>query len=123
MSVDTTTESSQRRMKIPALNVVHVCGIVIRAPYGLPSGKRTAGAIFDLSARTYQRGKKGAAVRLTIVCWMPLAETVLARVREGDVLLITGALHNHPSSPSSLQVEASVIQFLTTETGASSQTD
>ncbi len=124
MGIDATTDSNQRRMmKIPALNVVHVCGTVVSAPYGLSSGERTAGALFDLSARTYERGKKATAVRLTIVCWTALAEAVLARVHAGDVVLITGALQNHQSSRGSLQVTASVIQFLTTETNGASLSD
>jgi Single-stranded DNA-binding protein len=122
MGIDTTIDPNQRRLlKIPALNVVHVCGTVVSAPHGLSAGERPAGALFDLSARTYDRGKKATTVRLSIVCWTTLAETVLARVHEGDVVLITGALQNHQSSRGSLQVTASVIQFLTTETTGSSQ--
>jgi single-stranded DNA-binding protein len=114
MGVDTRTDPNQRRiMKIPALNVVHVCGTVVSAPHGLSAAERATGALFELSARTYERGKKPTAVRFTVVCWTTLAETVLERVREGDVVLITGSLQNHPSSRGSLQVTAAVIQFLT----------
>jgi hypothetical protein len=97
-------------MKVPALNVTHVCGTVTSLPAVIPSG-----AIFELSARTYERGRKADPVHLTVVCRAPVAEAVLAQVREGDVVLITGALHNHHGARGSLGLVASVVQFLTTE--------
>ena len=97
-------------MKVPALNVTHVCGTVTSLPTIIPSG-----AIFELSARTYERGRKAIPVRLTVICWAAVAEAVLAQVREGDVVLITGALHNHHAARGSLGLVASVVQFLTTE--------
>lgn len=102
-------------MKVPALNVVHVCGTVTTRPAVLPFSDRPAGAIFDLFARTYERGRKTIPVRLTVVCWASLAEAVISQVREGDVVLITGSLHNHPASRGSLGLVASTVQFLTTE--------
>jgi single-stranded DNA-binding protein len=102
-------------MKVPALNVAHVCGTVTSVPAALPMSNKPAGAIFELSARTYERGRRTISVQVTVVCWAAVAEAVLARVRKGDVVLITGALQNHHSDRSSLSVVASAVQFLTAE--------
>jgi hypothetical protein len=102
-------------MKVPALNVVHVCGTVTTVPTAIPSAGRSAGAIFEVSTRTYERGRKTIPVRLTVVCFALLADAVLSQLREGDVVLITGSLHNHHASRGSLGLVASVVQFLTTE--------
>lgn len=110
-------------MKVPALNVTHVCGTVVSMPVCLPPSNRPAGAIFELSARTYERGRKTVSVQVTVVCWAAVAEAVLARVREGDIVLITGALQNHRSDHSSLSVVASVVQFLTAEEVAPTQSE
>lgn len=110
-------------MKVPALNVTHVCGTVISPPTALPSSNRPAGAIFELSTRTYERGRKAVAVRLTVVCLAALAEAVTAHVREGDVVLIMGSLQNHQSRPGSLCLVASVVQFLTPQDVSPSQSE
>jgi single-stranded DNA-binding protein len=101
-------------MKVPALNVTHVCGTVITHPAVIRSVGKSSGAIFELSAQTYEPGRKAIPVRLMVVCWASVAEAVLAQVREGDVVLITGALHNHHAGRGSLGLVASVVQFLTT---------
>jgi single-stranded DNA-binding protein len=102
-------------MKIPALNVAHVCGTVTMPPTALPASDRSGGAIFELATRTYERGRKTLIVSLTVVCWGTLADSVLARVREHDVVLITGSLQNHRSSRNTLELVASVVQFLTSD--------
>lgn len=110
-------------MKVPALNVTHVCGTVITPPAVIPSAGRSFGATFELSARTYEPGRKAIPVRLTVVCWASVAEAVLAQVREGDVVLITGALHNHHAARGSLELVASVVQFLATGDVTPSQSE
>jgi single-stranded DNA-binding protein len=110
-------------MKVPALNVTHVCGTVTALPTVLPSSDRPAGAIFELSAQTYERGRKTNPVRLKVVCWASLAEAALSQLREGDVVLVTGSLHNHHASRGPLGLVASVVQFLTTGTETPSQSE
>jgi hypothetical protein len=101
-------------MKVPALNVTHVCGTVATLPAVIASAGRSAGATFELDARTYEPGRKAIPVRLSVICWASVAEAVLSEVREGDVVLITGALRNHQAARGSLRLVASVVQFLTT---------
>jgi single-stranded DNA-binding protein len=102
-------------MKIPALNVTHVCGTVTTLPTVLPSSDRPAGAIFELAARTYERGRKTSTVRLKVVCWASLAEAVLSQLCEGDVVLVTGSLQHQQATRGPLGLVASVVQFLTTK--------
>jgi single-stranded DNA-binding protein len=107
-------------VKVPALNVVHVCGTVATNPHQFTQGDRLTGARFDLIARSYERGKKPIPVRFSVVCWATLAEATLSRVREGDVVLVTGALHNYQSRHGSLQVVAAAVQFLTVKEATAS---
>lgn len=102
-------------MKVPALNVTHVCGTVTALPTVLPSSDRRVGAIFELAARTYERGRKTNPVRLIVLCWASLAESVLSQLREGDVVLVTGSLQHQQATRGPLGLVASVVQFLTTE--------
>jgi single-stranded DNA-binding protein len=108
-------------VKVPALNVVHVCGTVTTPPSPLGSTERPTGAIFEISARTYERGKKTVVSELTVICWANLAETVVAQVRVGDVVLITGSLQNHYSDRNAPRIVASVVQFLTSQTAPESE--
>lgn len=110
-------------MKVPALNVAHVCGTVTTLPAVFASVGRQSGAIFELSARTYERGRKTVAIRLTVVCFASVAEAVLSHLREGDVVLITGSLQHHQSSRGPLGLVASAVQFLTTGEVKSAQTE
>ena|SRR4028118_62083 len=108
-------------MKVPALNVTHVCGTVTTTPTTLHAAK-TANAIFELSARTYERGRKNISVRIKVVCWGAIAEAVIAKVRQGDVVLVNGSLQNHKDQES-LSLVAAVVQFLTVDTTASTQSE
>lgn len=115
MNNSTPSPDQRRLLKIPSLNVVHVCGTVANSPTSIPSGATPVGALFDLTVRTYERGKRSTAVRFTVVCRGGLAGTILSRIHRGDVVLVTGALHNHPAATSSLQVTASAVQFLSAD--------
>ena len=106
--------AARRLMKVPALNVVHVCGVVTVAPRALSAENQPTGTLFEISARTYERGRKATLTDIVVVCWGQLAEATVDRLGVGDIVLIAGALHNrHRQLSQPLQVIASAIQFLT----------
>lgn len=103
----------QRPMKVPALNTVQLCGSVSALPRQI--GGNSPGAVFELTAKAYQPGRKAKTASVRVVCWGITATAVLQRVRQNDVVLIAGALENYSRDPRLLQVEASVVQFLTAD--------
>jgi len=97
-----------RLLKIPALNVVHLCGVVPAQPRSACS---ESAAVFDLVVRTYRPGKKSSTALVTVHCYGSLADTVRARIRADTVLFVTGSLQrSHPEAI--LHITASVVQFL-----------
>jgi hypothetical protein len=105
--------NGRRVMKVPALNVVHVCGTVATTPRALRNTTCSPHAAFTLHVRAYERSKRATFVRVDVFCSLDVAAKVLSHLREGDVVLVTGALQNHPAAPETLQISASIVQFLT----------
>lgn len=97
-----------RLLKIPALNVVHVCGVVTGTPRGQTD---ITEAVFDLAVRSYRPGKKSLTGLVTVHCHGPLADAVRAHINGGDVVLITGSLHRSQHD-AALRITASIVQFL-----------
>lgn len=107
-------EGHCRSMRIPALNVVHICGVVAHDPRLLAGDERISAAAFDVTARTYRAGRKTKTVALSVHCFGELADAVRSRLRAGAVVLVTGSLQNQRGA-AVLHVTASAVQFLTSQ--------
>jgi single-stranded DNA-binding protein len=95
-----------RMMKIPALNTVHLCGVVLN----LDVTDRAA-AIFDIAVSSYRPGRRRSNAVVAVRCFGDLATAVSTHLQQHDVVIVTGSLQNDQHQ--TLGVVASVVQFLT----------
>lgn len=105
------SEAPPRLIKLPALNVVHLCGTIESEPRSTSPRVETPYAVFDLRVRAYRASKKAKVTVVSVLCIGDLATLVLSRLHTGTVVLLTGSLQNQ-SSAKTLHVTASTLQVL-----------
>ncbi len=105
-------------LKMPFINSVSLAGRLVSDPHPLKGGNDRVGSAFTIAVNRYQADKKSVVTYIDCVCWGAVAEAVNDKVKQGDAVLVSGALNNHDKKSGSgtvkvLQVSASAIQFLT----------